>query len=67
MKTPQDLSQLLLWLDGVGAYLVCLGPRLTLGQAGVEVPITIFRDGHTMELRIKSGARDRFLKGPSLH
>ena len=37
------------------------------GQAGVEVPITIFRDGETMELRVKSGERDRFLKGPSLH
>ena len=37
------------------------------GEAGVEVPITIFRNGHTMELRVKSGARDRFLKGPSLH
>jgi S1-C subfamily serine protease len=37
------------------------------GQAGVEVPITIYRDGETMQLRIKSGERDRFLKGPSLH
>jgi S1-C subfamily serine protease len=37
------------------------------GQAGVEVPITIYRDGETMELRVKSGERDRFLKGPSLH
>jgi S1-C subfamily serine protease len=37
------------------------------GQAGVEVPITIYRDGDTMDLRIKSGERDRFLKGPSLH
>jgi S1-C subfamily serine protease len=37
------------------------------GKAGVEVPLTIFRDGHTMELRVKSGERDRFLKGPSLH
>ncbi len=37
------------------------------GQAGVEVPITIYRDGETMDLRIKSGERDRFLKGPSLH
>ena len=26
-----------------------------------------FRDGHTMQLRVKSGERDRFLKGPSLH
>jgi S1-C subfamily serine protease len=37
------------------------------GQAGVEVPITIYRDGETSELRVKSGERDRFLKGPSLH
>ena len=38
-----------------------------LGQAGVEVPISIYRDGQTMELRVKSGERNRFLKGPSLH
>jgi len=37
------------------------------GQAGAEVPITVYRDGHTMEMRIKSGERNRFLKGPSLH
>ena len=37
------------------------------GQAGVEVPITTYRDGETLELRIKSSERDRFLKGPSLH
>ncbi len=37
------------------------------GQAGVEVPMTIYRDGETMDLRIKSSERNRFLKGPSLH
>jgi len=37
------------------------------GHAGAEVPITIYRDGHTMELKVKSGERNRFLKGPSLH
>jgi S1-C subfamily serine protease len=37
------------------------------GPAGVEVPLTVYRDGETMELRVKSGERDRFLKGPSLH
>jgi S1-C subfamily serine protease len=37
------------------------------GRAGVDVPVTVYRDGHTMEMRIKSGERDRFLKGPSLH
>src|SRR5271168_3371148 len=37
------------------------------GQAGVDVPITIYRDGETMEMRVKSSERNRFLKGPSLH
>jgi len=37
------------------------------GQAGVEVPLTIYRDGSTMDVRIKSSERSRFLKGPSLH
>ena len=39
----------------------------SLGKAGVEVPMTIYRDGETMQLRIKSGERNKFLKGPSLH
>jgi S1-C subfamily serine protease len=38
-----------------------------LGKAGVEVPLTIFRDGRTFEARVTSGDRNRFLKGPSLH
>jgi len=37
------------------------------GQAGVDVPMTIYRDGETMDLRVKSSERNRFLKGPSLH
>jgi S1-C subfamily serine protease len=37
------------------------------GQAGVDVPISIYRDGETMDLRVKSSERNRFLKGPSLH
>jgi hypothetical protein len=32
-----------LWVDGIGGYLVCLAPRVTLGQAsaegGVDVPL----------------------------
>jgi S1-C subfamily serine protease len=38
-----------------------------LGKAGVEVPLTIYRDGRTFEARVTSGDRNRFLKGPSLH
>jgi S1-C subfamily serine protease len=37
------------------------------GAAGVDVPMKIYRDGHTFDLRVKSGERNRFLKGPSLH
>jgi S1-C subfamily serine protease len=39
----------------------------SLGKAGVEVPLTVYRDGRTFEARITSGDRNRFLKGPSLH
>jgi S1-C subfamily serine protease len=37
------------------------------GEAGVEVPLTIYRDGETVDVRVKSSERGRFLKGPSLH
>ncbi|MCR4283152.1 MAG: S1C family serine protease [Bauldia sp.] len=39
----------------------------SLGKAGVEVPMTVFRDGHPVDLTVTSGDRNRFLKGPSLH
>jgi S1-C subfamily serine protease len=39
----------------------------SLGKAGVEVPLMIYRDGRTLEVRVTSGDRTRFLKGPSLH
>lgn len=38
-----DSSRFLLWVDGVGGYLVCLGEEITLGQAApgnrIDVPI----------------------------
>ena len=39
----------------------------SLGEAGVEVPMTVARDGKPVELRVSSGDRNNFLKGPSLH
>jgi S1-C subfamily serine protease len=39
----------------------------SLGQAGVEVPLSIYRDGRTFEVRVVSGDRNRFFKAPSLH
>jgi S1-C subfamily serine protease len=38
-----------------------------IGAAGVEIPLSIYRDGKTFETRIKSGDRNRFLKAPKLH
>lgn len=38
-----------------------------LGEAGVEVPLTIHRAGRTFESRISSADRNRFLKAPRLH
>jgi len=39
----------------------------SLGEAGVEVPLLIYRDGRIFEMRVPSSDRNRFLKGPSLH
>jgi S1-C subfamily serine protease len=39
----------------------------SLGNAGADVPLLVYRDGRTFEVTIKSGDRNRFLKGPSVH
>ena len=38
-----------------------------LGQAGVEVPLTLDREGDVFDVRIASGDRKRFLKTPRMH
>jgi len=37
------------------------------GEAGVEVPMLIYRDGRTFEVKVPSSDRNRFLKRPSMH
>jgi S1-C subfamily serine protease len=39
----------------------------SLGHAGVDVPLTVYRDGRTFEARVESADRGKFLKAPSLH
>ncbi|MGI9385116.1 MAG: S1C family serine protease [Methyloligellaceae bacterium] len=39
----------------------------SLGDAGVEVPLLIHREGRTFEVRLHSADRTRFLKSPTLH
>jgi|SRR5215470_8302225 len=37
------------------------------GVAGVEIPLTIYREGRTFEQNVVSSDRNRFFKAPSLH
>lgn len=37
------------------------------GEAGVEIPLTIYRDGKVMEVKVKSGDRTRMFKAPRMH
>ena len=39
----------------------------SLGNAGVEIPLTLYRDGDSFEVRVNSSDRAKFLKGPKLH
>jgi S1-C subfamily serine protease len=39
----------------------------SLGAAGVEVPLTLYRDGVTFEVGVNSSDRAKFLKGPRMH
>ena len=39
----------------------------SLGSAGVEVPILVYRDGRQRELKISSADRHQFFKAPRLH
>lgn len=39
----------------------------SLGTAGVNVPLTIHREGDTFDVTIKSGERAQFLRQPSMH
>ena len=38
-----------------------------LGEAGVEVPLIIFRDRGIKEIRVPSASREDFYKTPRLH
>jgi S1-C subfamily serine protease len=38
-----------------------------LGPAGVDVPLTLYREGDTFDVSVKSSDRARFLKAPRLH
>ncbi|MCZ2342315.1 MAG: FHA domain-containing protein, partial [Bacteroidales bacterium] len=39
--SPGLPKRFLLWVDGVGGYLVCLAPRVTFGQATADGPVDV--------------------------
>ena len=39
----------------------------SLGDAGVEVPLTLYREGLTFDVRVNSSDRTKFLRAPRLH
>ena len=39
----------------------------SLGEAGVEVPLTLYREGVTFDVAVNSSDRAKFLKAPRLH
>ncbi len=39
----------------------------SLGDAGVEVPLTLYRDGVTFDVAVNSSDRAKFLRAPRLH
>jgi hypothetical protein len=39
-ETPRS-PRFLLWIDGAGGYLVCLGARITIGQAAPDVAVDV--------------------------
>jgi hypothetical protein len=45
-EEPTPARRFLLWIDGAGGYLVCLGSRVTLGQAAPDayVDVPLFAD-----------------------
>lgn len=40
-KSAEAPQRFFLWVDGVGGYLVCLSPHVTLGQAAPDAPVDV--------------------------
>jgi hypothetical protein len=56
--------RLLLWIDGVGGYLVCLSPRVSVGQATAEafVDVPIFADVSRLQAYITRDTEGHMLE-----
>lgn len=65
-KTNEAPSQrFLLWVDGVGGYLICLAPRVTVGQATPDgyVDIPLFADVSRLHAALTRESEGYLLEG----
>jgi tetratricopeptide (TPR) repeat protein len=60
----EPARRFLLWVDGVGGYLVCLGARVTLGQATPDafVDVPLFADVSRLHATLTRDAEGYFLE-----
>jgi hypothetical protein len=58
-------ERFMLWIDGVGGYLICLGNRVTLGQATPESPVDVplFADISRLHAALRRDAEGYLLEG----
>ena len=64
-RPTEPPTRFLLWIDGVGGYLVCLAPKVTIGQATPEatVDIPLFADVSRLHATITRDAEGYLLEG----
>jgi tetratricopeptide (TPR) repeat protein len=57
-ETPPPAPRFLIWIDGIGGYLLCLGNRVTIGQATADafVDIPLFADVSRMHAALTRDA-----------
>jgi hypothetical protein len=62
---PAADPQYLLWIDGVGGYLICLGNRITLGQATPDaaVDVPLFADVSRLHATLTRDSEGYLLEG----
>jgi tetratricopeptide (TPR) repeat protein len=63
-ETPAPAPRFLLWIDGIGGYLLCLGNRVTLGQATPDsfVDIPLYADVSRMHAALTRDAEGYLLE-----
>jgi hypothetical protein len=62
---PKSDGQFLLWIDGVGGYLVCLASRITIGQATPDttVDVPLFADVSRLHAALTRDSEGYLLEG----